>query len=278
MFINSFFRFFKKPQNKRPNYTKLAIESPFLCRWSQLVKDWSNSNSDSIHVDFYVLREKLSLTTIRQILQRKLPFSALSVPHPDCLIPVHLTMSSRGSPDNCSIICLPKASDLKRNVRKLKTLDTEPVHTEPLRTDAHKKERKLLRSLHLKLLKRLRRRRVRAKRILQETAEKRVLIARPETAKLVAEQLERMRELWLPKSTADVRNQCSREVFGYLTQANFGLSEATVAGVGYITLQGLRKLVVTSDKAMGSKKGACQVLVRGTQTRHYRLASLTVLA
>lgn len=185
-------------------------------------------------------------------------------------------MSTRGSPDNCSIICLPKPSDLKRNVRKIKTLDTEPVYTEPLRNDEHEKERKQLRSVHLKLLKRLRRRRIRAKRILQETAEKRVLIAKPGTAKLVADQLERMRDLWLPAPRADVRNQCSREVFGYLTQANFSLSEATVAGVGYITLQGLRKLVAANDKVMGSRKGLCQVLVRGTQTRHYRLASLTV--
>lgn len=189
-------------------------------------------------------------------------------------------MSTRGSPDNCSLICLPKPSDLKRNVRKIKSLDTEPVFTEPLRTDPFEKERKQLRSVHLKLLKRLRRRRVRAKRHLQETAEKRVLIAKPGTAKLVAEQLERMRDLWLPKpvATPGVRNQCSREVFGYLTQANFSLSEATVAGVGYITLHGLRKLVAASDKAMGSKKGGCQVLVRGTQTRHYRLASLSVVA
>lgn len=273
-----FCRFFKKPQNKRPNYTKLAIESPFLCRWSQLMADWSIINSKSTASDFYVLREKQSLSTIRQILQRRIPFSALSVPHPNnCLIPVYLTMSTRGSPDNCAIICLPKPSDLKRNVRNIKSLDTEPVYTEPLRTDQHEKERKQLRSVHLKLLKRLRRRRVRAKRVLQETAEKRVLIAKPGTAKIVAEQLERMRDLWLPKPTTGVRNQCSREVFGYMTQANFSLSEATVCGVGYITLQGLRKLVAANDKMMGGKRGGCQVLVRGTQTRHYRLASLAVM-
>lgn len=270
-------RFFNKPQNKRPNYTKLAMDSPFLCRWSQLIADWSKQPSEIGSSDFYVLREKQSLAQVQQILQRRVPFSALRLPHPNCLIPVHLKMSTRGNPDNCSLVCLPKASDLKRNQRNIKSLDTEPVYTEPLRTDPHEKERKQLRTVHLKLLKRLRRRRVRAKRQLQETAEKQVLIAKPGTAKLVAEQLERMRDLWLPKqTTTSVRHQCSREVLGYLTHGAFSLSEATVAGVGYITLQGLRKLVATSDKVMGHKKGGCQVLVRGTQTRHYRLASLAV--
>lgn len=185
-------------------------------------------------------------------------------------------MATRGNVDNCSLICLPKPSDLKRNARQRKALDAEPVYTEPMRSDCNEKERKQLRTTHLLLLKRLRRRRVRAKRLLQQTAEKRVLIAKPGTAKMVAEQLARMRDLWLPGHVDGVRNQCSREVIGYLTQANFSLVEATVAGVAYITLQGLRQLVAVADRAMGAKRGGCHALVRGTQTRQYRIGTLAV--
>ena len=29
------------PPNKRPNFAKLGVASPFTCPWSTLVKDWS---------------------------------------------------------------------------------------------------------------------------------------------------------------------------------------------------------------------------------------------
>lgn len=223
------------------------------------------------------------------------PPSALAgLPHPSrCLIAVQLRLQGRGHPDNQSLICLPLPSDLRRQRRQLAELDAQPVHTEPIHTDAGEPERRRLRTAHLALLKRLRARRVRAKRRAQQTAERRVLIAAPQTAQLVRDQRQRMRDLWLPPPAAaaqSVRAQCSREVLGYVTQANFSLSEATAAGVGYITLAGLRRLVQVCGKVAPQqqqqgrkrKRGAptaevaCPVLVRGTTSRQYRLASVRI--
>lgn len=301
-------RFFKKPQNKRINYTKLSINSPFRCRWSQLIDDWSPKTANACQQitapaspaitppspTFYVLRNRTHLQTCRQALAGQTPLSALDdLPHAArCLVPVHLRLQTRGNPDNYALLCLPLAADLRRQRRQLAELDAQPVHTEPMRPDAGEAERKRLRSAHQKLLKRLRARRVRAKRRDQQTAERRVLIAPPKTAQLVREQLERMRELWLPAAPAQsVRRQCSREVLGYVTQANFSLSEATVAAVGYVTLEGLRRLVQVAVKGapqqqpQGTKRNrsggataevVCPVLVRGTTSRQYRLASVRI--
>lgn len=223
-----------------------------------------------------MLRNRQQLEQVQQACALRLPFSSLQISQPNCLIPIHLTMTTRGSPGDFSILCAPKPSDLKRNLRKLRQFDYEPVYTEPLKMDCDERERKQLRTNHLKLLKRLRRRRVRAKKRKQETAERRVLIAKPGTAKLIAEQLKKMRELWLPETIQSVRHQCTREVVGYMTQGNFSFIEATVAGVGYITLNGLKKLLNNCEKAKRGGGGGCRLLVRGTNTRQYRLATIKV--
>lgn len=46
-------RYFKLPPSKRVNYVKLGINSPFICPWKLLLKDWAGQNVDS----FYVLRD-----------------------------------------------------------------------------------------------------------------------------------------------------------------------------------------------------------------------------
>lgn len=233
---------------------------------------------------FYVLRNREHLQHCQQIIAGRRPFDTLPIANADrCLIPVHVRMLTRGNPEGFALICAPKPSDLRRNQRHRATMDAAPVHTEPRRRDAGEAERKRLRGAHLKLLKRLRGRRVRCKRREQQTADGRVLIAPPRTAQLVRDQLQRMRELWLPAQVEQVRAQCSREVLGYVTQAAFSLAEATVAGCGYITVQALRCLVAAGEKvARGERSGRggtappCRVLVRGTSSRQYRLANVKV--
>lgn len=272
MFVCILCRYFKKPQNKRTNYKKFAIASPFKCCWLQLIQEWTTSSI----ANFYVFRERAVLEQVQQILVKRLPFSALQIQDTNCLVPVYLTMVTRGTLGQCSLICIPKPSDIKRNARKIRSFDNEPVFMEPLRSDAQELERRQIRQTHLKLLKRLRRRRVRAKKRKQETAERRVLIAKPGTAKLIAEQLQKMRELWLPEQPTSIRHQCGREVLGYVTQGDFSFSEATVAGVGYIAFNGLRKLVDVCTKMKGTGAGECRVLVRSTNTRQYRFATLKI--
>ncbi len=269
--FNSIGRYFKLPQNKRPNYNKLSINSPFKCLWSQLVNDWSNNNVNN-DANFYVLRDPIHLQIIQKALESCTPIGSIDLPT-NCLIPITLTMDARGTLENNSLICLPKPSDLKRDVRKKSNFDKDPVYEEPHQLDQNENERKTLRLSHLKLLKRLRRRRVRVKRRKQETSDKRVLIAKPGTAKLIRDQMNKIRELWLPENpTTSVRNQCSREVLGFVTFSNFSFIEATVTGTGYVALNSLAKLI----KNCGKAKGQLRVMVRSTTSRQYRLARVKV--
>lgn len=95
------------------------------------------------------------------------------------------------------------------------------------------------------------------------------------TSTLVMEQFKKMCELWLPENPSDnsLRNQCSREVFGYVTRSEFSYIEATVAAIGYVTVPGLQKLMSVWKRSKGVDK---MLLVRGTRSRHYRFASFKV--
>lgn len=226
-------------------------------------------------MQYFVLRDRMALQTIATIVRncRKCLFDQLTVPD-SCLIPIHITMETRGHFQDFSIICLPKNVDFRRRLQRREVNDNEPVYTEPLKSqDDREKLRKKIRKDHLALLKRLRGRRVRVKRRMQEHAEKRVIIAKPGTAKIVADQSQRMRELWLAEVPNSARHQCSRETIGYLSASDFSFVEATVAGIGYVTLGGLRKFVEMNEK---QKKSGGLVLVRGTTTRQYRFAKLAV--
>lgn len=206
---------------------------------------------------------------VDKFLQRLIPFASLQLPD-NCLIPISLVMDGRGSASKYSIICLPKRCDLRENVKKLKLLDFTPIHTEPIKADTSETQRKQLRLKHQSLLKRLRRRRVRIKRKLQETSHRKVKIFPARTAGIVAKQLETMSELWLPSKPTAIRNQCSREVFGYLTQCQFNFIEARVAGIGYVTAKGLEALIKNSPKTDQMHK----VLVRDPNSLNYRFAIL----
>lgn len=264
--------YFRKPPNKRENYKKLSITSPFTCSWLQLVKDWSAADGELS--DFYVLRDHKKLDDIQQALLGRGGGGgggAIQI-QSNCLIPIQLQMVGRGTIDDNAIICLAKTRDFRTDKKQRKSFRNDPVYTEPLQRDESEAERKMLRSKHLALLKRLRRRRVRSKRRKQETAERRVLIAKPETAAIVAEQLRRMRELWLPEEVTSMRHQCSREVIGQVTHGNFSFIEATEAAVGYVSWRGLQAVM----DGGGNHQKQPQVLVRATNSRQYRLAVLKV--
>lgn len=252
------------------NYSKLAITSPFRCPWSDLISQWSSKPSTD-PTSFYVLRDVDKLRQIQQYLSNRETPASIDLPD-NCLLPISIEVAERGSAEQFSIICLPKKCDWKRDQRMKRNLVNEPVFTEPPRSDGQERKRKLLRTKHLKLLKRLRRRRVRRKRRQQETAQRRVLIVTAATAELVAEQRKTMQELWLRTRPEQVRNQCSREVIGYLTQAHFSFLKAKSAGVGYITRNGFLQLL----KVMKKSNGLIQVLVRNPSSTQYRKANLKI--
>lgn len=190
----------------------------------------------------------------------------------NCLIPISLKMENRGHPEKHSIICLPTKNDTKRFWKKKQNFENEPIHTEPAKADDQAEARKLLRKNHLRLLKRLRRRRVRTKRRKQQTSKTKVIIAKPQTAKLILEQRKKMREMWLPEQPPNVRNQCSRQVIGYLTQGDFSFTEAISAGVGYVSLNGFQTLLRNCYKGQGQN----YVLIRSPTSNQYRFATFKI--
>ncbi|KAH8374192.1 hypothetical protein KR200_004455 [Drosophila serrata] len=270
-------RYFRLPPNKRTNYRKLAVASPFSAPWKHLVRDWRSSDAPAASgsMGFYVLRHRQQLEAIAECLKRRQP---LPEPLPEeAIIQIQLRLVARGHVKDNALICLPTAADYKKRWRQLKRDEAAPVHVEPSLPDLNERERKELRQSHKLKLKRLRAQRVREKRRLQETATKRVHIRAANTAQLVRSQLEAMCRLWLPTDTSEmrdsVRRQCSREVFGYVRSAGFSLTEASVCAVGYVTAAGLQELIRELPPAKGGKPTPLMCLVRDPDRRDYRWAS-----
>lgn len=218
-----------------------------------------------------MIRERNILEQLKSCLKNHRTATRVNLPE-NCLIPVTIDLDGRGIARKFSIICLPKRADFTRERVLRETLTNKPIYSEPSRLDTQEFARKLLRSNHIKLLKRLRRRRIRTKRRQQETAQRKVLVANAATAKLIAAQRETMNEMWLPKQPIRIRNQCSREVFGYLTQAHFSFIKGKVAGIGYITSNGFQSLLRLYMK----KNSVPKVLVRDPNSVNYRKATLKI--
>lgn len=139
--------YFKRPPNKRTNFNKYSIVSPFNYNWSLLVSEWIGEKTE----DVQVLRDKKLLNEIRQFLTKKVKPISVEL-NKNYIIPVQLKVQQKGCPRQFSIICLPNVGDIKQ----------EPIETE--KPDVNQLQRKQLRREHKKLLETLKRRRRRAKK------------------------------------------------------------------------------------------------------------------
>lgn len=258
--------YFRKPPNKRTNFRKMGITSPFSCPFSQLVEEWKGSG------EFFVLRSREKLEKLNNVLRGKIQLKDLNI-ESNALIPLEITLETRGTPNDFGLICIPIKRDIRNSLAQKQQRDRGTIHIEPLLKDDAEKERKMMRGDHKKLLKRLRNRRVRAKRKLQATANFHVKIQKSSAEKVIEDQFEKMCELWLPKKPSTVRNQCSRTVFGYLSQSRFTFSEGKVCGLGYVTRDGLAELLNVFQKHKGLKPF---LLTRATNSQCYHKAAFNV--
>ncbi|XP_012539589.1 ribonucleases P/MRP protein subunit POP1 [Monomorium pharaonis] len=274
-------RYFCYPPNRRVNFVKFGICSPFFCDWKNLTKDWSGKE------DFYVLRNRELLlhlqTDICSIKNRNAKLLAQNTEFnfsilddcKNCLIRVQISIVRKGLPKTFAIICMPTSEDLIKFGNDKKYFGPiEKCHNDP-----NEKVRKALRKNHLMLLKRLRRQRVRQNRALKDNAlkflkeesigksneNKRITILTHR--KIISDQSVKMSELYLPRCTK-IRYSCDREVMGFITLGHFSFSQAKGIGIGYITLPSLLEMI---------NKKSNIVLVRNIQTRQYRLAELNIL-
>ncbi|XP_016843556.1 ribonucleases P/MRP protein subunit POP1 [Nasonia vitripennis] len=285
-------KYFKLPPNKRTNYIKFGISSPFFCEWNMLVKEWTGVDT------FYVLRDYKILsilgTKLCQDLERKRKIAKKEgqedrssqdvenfIENKNCLVPVRVTAGSKGLSKDFSIICLPTEEDLAKYKEDKKWCG--PV--ESFKVDPNEEKRKTLRKEHIASLKRLRKQRVRAKKKIEnegcnmpiENTEEvkhfnklRDLVKKKlgdSNKTLIDNQAQMMSSLYLPKCTG-VRHSCDREVIGYVTQGGFSLSEAKGVGLGYIVLLPAINLI---------KEKTNMVLTRNPTTRKYRICKIEIL-
>ena len=279
-------KYFLYPPNRRVNFVKLGISSPFVCEWRILMKEWANAE------DFFVLRNRKSLRLLQQSLSAagtavggrnrdklnsRAPNLNLqgSFESRNCLIRVKVSVLQRGCPRRFAIICMPTSED----VEKFRSNRNWSGPVEKLNPDANETARKRSRKNHLALLKRLRRQRTRHRKSLagkltkllatdllminDRTKPKNLLEISREA---VRKQSREMAQLHLPEC-ANVRYFCDREVMGYVTVGDFSFAEAKGIGLGYATLDSLIELISKSYNF---------VLIRNTQTRQYRVATLEV--
>ncbi|XP_051168586.1 ribonucleases P/MRP protein subunit POP1 [Leptopilina boulardi] len=278
--------YFKHPPNRRVNFTKFAITTPFFCEWGILTKEWGAQG------EFFTLRNKALLENLDENLTRRKSKSFLKTDtslnvepfsselDKNYLVPIKVTIERKGVPENFSIICLPTEDDLKTFKKNRKW--SGPV--ESLKSDANEKERLNSRKKHLELLKKLRKQRVRMKKKLESVRNEsdksdenddgflnEIKMIRKKCLNgnktIIETQARKMEELCIPKCSR-VRFSCDREVMGFVEQGGFCLSEARGVGRGYIVLEALKNLICQKRNL---------VLIRNTQSRKYRFANLEVL-
>lgn len=258
--------YFRKPPNKRINYKKMGISSPFTCPFKQLIHEWNGSEN------FHVLRNRVLLERLRGVLRGKENIKNLNI-DVNALIPISLKIESRGTPGDFGIICLPTKRDIKKSCVQKHQRDHGPIHFEPTIKDNDEKERRIMRMDHKKLLKRLRNRRVKAKRKLQAVANYNVKIQKSSAEKIIEQQFESICEMWLPKRPLTVRYQCSRLTFGYLSESRFTFSEGKTCGIGFITRDGLNDLLSVFLKFKDLQPF---VLTRATNSQCYYSALINI--
>ncbi|XP_054286502.1 ribonucleases P/MRP protein subunit POP1-like [Macrosteles quadrilineatus] len=228
---------FRLPPDKRPNYVKLGVVTPFYSPWTILLQDWSSSTENT---SFYVIRNRLQLQYLNCLLNKTKPVTTCSFSDNDIscgIVQVSVEMSGRGLIKECALICAANKKDMKLTKDKS---GRGPV--EPLREDKNEERRKTERDNHLKKLKCLRRKRLKAKRQLED---KGIFLSKEKTKKrpteaIVAEQAELMRELWLPSEIKSVKCSSSRSIVGFVTSGGSSFTRAlSTVGYGFVSLSAL---------------------------------------
>ncbi|XP_011504247.1 PREDICTED: ribonucleases P/MRP protein subunit POP1 [Ceratosolen solmsi marchali] len=267
-------RHYKLPSNKRVNYTKLGISSPFFCEWSLLIKEWNNVDN------FYILRDNHILSTLntkicmslekkRKNIHKNIDKNNASIDlddlikDKDCFVPIKVINENKGLPKDFSIICIPTKDDLiKYNEDKTwsgpvqSVLKSENRESKKMKKKT-KKKRKKLKSPSFNLLIKLNRNKI------QRLARKKL---KQENKNRIENQTKYMLSIDCCKV---VRYSCDREVIGYVTQGGFSYQEAKGIGLGYVILSSVFNLI---------KEKSNIVLTRNTTTRKYRICKLEILS
>lgn len=270
---------FRLPPNKRPNFIKLGIAAPFHCPWSLLLQDWSN-NSTVQTSTYYVLRNRQKLQFMSSILNTKKGHIITETMNrinefftiddrTSSLLPVSVKLCGRGSLSKCALICVPTKNDLKLyNKDKRYRGPIEHSHE-----DVNESLRKELRSKHLAKLKKLKKKRAKLKKEVEENDElfsKKDKNKQCPTEEIVSEQFEKMKNLWLSSEIQNIKESSSRNVMGFVTNGAFTFTEAGLYGQGFVAssavLQYIKQFVDSNNV----------VLIRVVNSSQYSFAKIQV--
>jgi ribonuclease P/MRP protein subunit POP1 len=270
---------FALPPNKRVNFAKLGIASPFQPPWAVLLKDWRSDNSLCGPVPLpevvHVLREA---ELLRRLREDKLSGEDVEK-FGDYLVGVRLRIQGKGKLGENSLICHPSTQDLE--------VDGFEGPMERVHEDDMEKERKETREMHQLTKKRLKRqwKKLKDKEVLMKTQstalgkpldeEKLNLVtSNMNTVKKIREQRNhefgaKNEELWIGDFNT-VRHSSKREIFGFITAANMSYTIGGYLGFGYVSLRGLLKW-----KELKNPKSLA--LTREVSSTQYRFSSLAIL-
>jgi ribonuclease P/MRP protein subunit POP1 len=282
-------KYFKFPPNKRINYTKFAITSPFYCEWKMLIEEWNNVDS------FYVLRDHHILSTLdtricmsvktkeKNIDNEKDKDGQLNdlcdlIKNKNCFVPIKVTSINKGLPKDFSIICIPTKEDLQQyNEDKMWS---GPVQS--LKFDFNAKARETAKQCNRKNQRRLKKERnqikLKSRKLVdkhnplnienyfkKKKMERKAL--KIESNNINTLDLKFIQNLYLPECKM-VRDSCDREVIGYVTQGGFSYYEAKGVGLGYVILSSVLNFIKDQSNI---------VLIRNTTTRKFRICRLDIL-
>ena len=90
----------RMPPNKRPNFAKLGVASPFSCPWSTLVKDWSVQQGGSSKVKVWRPNSRDLRTPFHELTESQIGGNVN-------LMAVKIQVLGKGTFSENSMICWP---------------------------------------------------------------------------------------------------------------------------------------------------------------------------
>lgn len=257
--------YFKMPPQKRPNFLRLGIASPFLCPWESLFRNRRQDSESRLQGNhqFFVLRDKKKLVWLNEMLSKDRKLARpCDEEEAKCLVAVSIESYDKGRPLDMALICLPTEQDLV-NLQNSGTAPVEKIHV-----DENKEKRKDFRRKQKSMVK-SRKRKLKGEKLLNEKTTEEKAKANGGT---LAEYELKVQRLWLPPENSGLISPSSRSVCGFVFRGDFSFCKARGSAVGYVALPALFKLAILHQDAPH-----LLILFRNTHSLQYRYARLALL-
>ncbi|GAB6033483.1 Ribonucleases P/MRP protein subunit pop1 [Chamberlinius hualienensis] len=252
-------KYFRYPPNKRPNYVKLGVATPFSFPWSRLLKEWASKTVfENVIIDanpsenFFVVRNRKVIKKLQNLASKVdrlkcdeneaenilgiLGFTNFC----KALVACTLRASTRGCLTKFALICKPCDTDMQRK-SKNDTDDLEPHHR-----DDTKKLRKLTK----------RQKKSSDTNLDDEVRDK--LLANTDV---------------LFSTPDELISNNSKPLMGFVKNGQFSLSKGKSIGIGFVSLIALLQLLNESKRENTSPF----FYIRSTHSFQYRTASFTIM-